>query len=308
MNKPDKKKNVSASVHQRLINLSKQSGETHDYLLVRFAIERFLYRLSLSPYVELLILKGGTLLLAWQGKSHRVTRDVDFLASGSQDLEEMKAIFSSICIHPIDFDDGITFIPDTIQCREIIEEKQYAGIRIEFKAKIHSSVELTVDIGFGDAITPKIEHIEFPTFFDEMPAPKLHAYPKYSVISEKFEAMISLGIANSRQKDFYDIWYMSQQFDFDGDILKQAIEKTFARRKTALPKTTPIVFTEDFYANSANQAQWKNFVKKLNNFNKSLGFENIVKGVELFLMPIVLSNETINLHWSPTERIWRNRT
>jgi predicted nucleotidyltransferase component of viral defense system len=307
MNKPDKKKNVSASVHQRLVNLSKHSGETHDYLLVRFAIERFLYRLSLSPYADQLILKGGTLLLAWQGKSHRVTRDVDFLAFASPDLVQMEAIFSSICTYPIDFDDGISFFADSIQCRQIIEEKQYTGIRIEFKAKIQSFVVLTVDIGFGDVITPKVENVEFPTFFDDMPAPKLRAYPKYTVISEKFETMISLGMANSRQKDFYDIWYMSQQFDFDGDILKQAIEKTFAKRKTALPKTTPMVFTEDFYANLANQAQWKNFVKKLNNFDKSLGFEHVVKGVAAFLMPIVLADDGINFRWSSTDRVWQNR-
>jgi hypothetical protein len=308
MSIPPNKSNMGQSVFTRLLNIAKQSGETHQYLLTRYAIERLLYRLSISEYAEQFILKGGTLLLAWQGKNHRVTRDVDFLGIGTSRIADIKQIFKTICLIPT-IDDGVIFLPERMMGEEIMENKRYAGARITLIAQIYSAKQtIQVDIGFGDVIIPRREKLAYPSQLD-MPAPQLWVYPKYTVIAEKFETMISLGIINSRLKDFYDVWLMARLFDFEGEILKQAIKSTFERRNRPLPANTPSAFTPEFYADKDRVIQWGSFIKRdiINQTGEIVTFTEVIQSIQSFIMPVIESSkqdQSFNAIWSKANLAW----
>lgn len=197
------KKNIAASVRERLFNISKKSGEPFDLVLVRYGLERFLYRIAVSPFADRFVLKGALLYFVWGEDAYRPTRDGDLLASGSSDLRDMEKTFKEVC--GIAFEDGIVFEADSVRAREIAEEKAYSGIRMNFVASLDRvKIPMQFDIGFGDAVTPGPERIRYPVLLD-FPAPELRAYPVYTVIAEKSHAMIVLGMQNSRMKDFYDL-------------------------------------------------------------------------------------------------------
>ncbi len=302
----DKPKNIGKSVSDKLKNISKQSRLLlFDDLLSQYANERLLYRLSQTPHVNQLILKGGSLFLVWlQGDTHRATQDIDFLATEPLHISDAESIVKHLCTMDVDVNDGIIFLPDTIQVYEL-----QSVIRIELTSHIDTPIQkLSIDIGYGDVITPEIQNITYPTLLPNMPAPKLQAYPQYTVIAEKFEAMIDLDMRNSRLKDFYDIWFICKHYRFDGAILKTAIERTFANRKTTIPTETPIVFTSEFYADKSKIAQWRSFLKK----DKALinpELESAIHEINKFLIPIVQAiaqQQLFPFVWNYHTLVWEN--
>jgi predicted nucleotidyltransferase component of viral defense system len=207
---PAKKPNTGHSVFQRLLNHARAQGEDFNLLLFRYGVERLLYRLSISPYAEKFILKGASLFLVWKGQNYRVTKDADLLGLGPADADHLIGVFRELCRTASVDVDGIEFVPDTVRAIPIREEQHYDGIRVTLEGLLHQArIPLQIDIGFGDAITPAPEKVTFPTLLNA-PAPKLLAYPRYTMVAEKLEAMVRLGIANSRMKDFYDVVALEQ--------------------------------------------------------------------------------------------------
>ena len=241
----ESKKNLPASVRQRLLNLSAARREPFDLILVRYGIERLLYRLSRSRHSGTFLLKGAMLFAVWSDGAHRPTRDVDLLGFGPADNEELKAIFVELCgleTAP----DGLTFLAESVAVTSIREEATYPGTRITLEARLEKvRIPLQVDIGFGDIVTPRPDEIDFPALLD-FPAPQLRAYPIYTVVAEKLEASVRLGEANTRMKDFFDLWFLSRRFTFEGEILREAVTRTFARRELALPTTLPVALSAEF--------------------------------------------------------------
>lgn len=251
-------KNIGASVRARLLNLSKANGQSFDLVLTRFALERLLFRLSRSPHADRFVLKGAMLLMSWFEDPHRGTRDLDLLGFGDPSSDAMLATFRDILAE--EADDGVVFDAEALRVDRIREELEYGGLRLRTTASIAGArINLTIDIGFGDALEPGAEVIEYPVMLD-LPAPRLRAYARETVIAEKFQAMVALGRANSRMKDFYDIWILSRSFTFDDDRLARAIAATFERRGTEIPTELPDALSPAFAADEQKQRQWQAFV------------------------------------------------
>lgn len=249
-------KNLPASVRQRLLMASQQRGEPFDLVLTQYAIERLLYRLSQSRYANRFLLKGAMLFRIWTENSHRPTRDLDLLGTGPAEADDLSAIFREICDSSVE-PDGLEFLGESVKASPIREETVYGGIRVNTEARLGNiRVHLQTDVGFGDAVTPEPVEIEFPGLLD-FPTPRLRSYPIYTVVAEKLEAMVLLGEANSRMKDFYDLWFLSRNFEFDGEILVSAIRATFGRRKTPLPPQLPPALHDEFAA--LKSVQWNAF-------------------------------------------------
>jgi hypothetical protein len=277
--------NIAASVKEKLLNRAKADKRPFNELLQYYAMERFLYRFSKSKYVKDFILKGALMLRVWESPEFRATMDIDFLGKIKNDEDLLKKAFAEIMEVEVD-DDGLTFLPDTIQAERITEDADYEGIRIRFQGVLGSAkIFMQVDIGFGDIIFPGPQESTLPTMLGS-PAPVLQAYTRESQIAEKFEAMISLGIANSRMKDFYDIWLLSRQFDFSSATLTEAIRLTFERRSTTLPNKVE-AFEASFI--DAKKSQWAAFRKRLDQPHVPESFDQVVKQIEMFLDPIVKS-------------------
>jgi predicted nucleotidyltransferase component of viral defense system len=274
-------KNMGASVRSRLLNLSKQRRQPFDLLLNNFVLERLLYRLSQTAYRDRFILKGAMLLTKWFEDPLRPTRDLDFLAIGDDDQDEMVRIFKEVCA--VSFNDGIVFDPDSVAIDRIREETEYGGLRITANATVDKAkVRLVIDIAFGDSAEPGLQEMDLPVLLD-FPAPHLRAYVPETVIAEKFQAMVMLGRANSRMKDLYDIWVLSRNFKFNGDKLPRAIVATFARRKTDIPSEPPDALTAAFANDPAKIQQWNSFVEDVNFQPGALG--DVIKDLAAFLMP-----------------------
>jgi hypothetical protein len=218
-----------------------------------------LYRLSQSQYANEFVLKGAQLFYVWTDSPHRTTRDLDLLRHGDSTIPELEAIFRNICQRPVEEPDGIVFLPDTVHGEQIREEAKYMGVRIHFAYRLGEiKGTLQVDVGFGDVVTPAPERVEFPSLLD-FPAPRLKAYPREAMIAEKFQAMVTLGINNSRMKDFFDLSVLAETFHFDGETLRRAIEATFNRRKTVVPTIVPVALTAQFAEDAIKQKQWQGF-------------------------------------------------
>jgi predicted nucleotidyltransferase component of viral defense system len=275
-------------VRQRLFNLAKQRGDDFEILLTRYAIERLLYKLSRSSHSSQFLLKGATLFAIWGGGSYRPTRDLDLHGSGDSSVQWLEQVFREICRVQAE-PDGLRFSAETVEGNDIREDLEYGGVRIILVAHLEQArVQIQVDIGFGDAVTPPPENIEFPTIL-EFPAPHLRAYRRETVVAEKFQAMVMLGIANSRMRDFYDIWFLSRRFEFSGILLSQAIKSTFERRGTALPTQAPVALTQEFSDNRDKQAQWRAFIGKAGLTLDQTTFPEITEGLNAFLMPPTLA-------------------
>ncbi|MFM8764913.1 MAG: nucleotidyl transferase AbiEii/AbiGii toxin family protein, partial [Spartobacteria bacterium] len=215
------KRNLAASVRQRLLVLGQKQGEPFDLILMRYGIERLLYRLGRSSHADRFLLKGAMLFRVWRDFSHRPTRDVDLLGFGSTETNDLEEIFRELCLQQVE-PDGLLFLPSTVKAELIREQAVYGGIRVTLEARLgNARVPIQCDVGFGDAVTPAPEQIEFPALLD-FPAPRLRSYPTYTVIAEKLEAIVLLGETNSRMKDFYDLWFLSREFEFDGNTLVAA--------------------------------------------------------------------------------------
>ncbi|MBP8882281.1 MAG: nucleotidyl transferase AbiEii/AbiGii toxin family protein [Kofleriaceae bacterium] len=254
-------KDIGASVRARLLRVARDQGEDFQLVLMRYANERLLFRLASSRYAERFVLKGAALFTLWTGKPHRATRDLDLLGFGDPGVDHMRGVFSEVLTLDVP-DDGVRFDLESLTVGLIREEQEYGGVRVEHVARLtNAQVRLQVDVGFGDAITPEPSVVEFPPLLD-FPAPRLRAYPRETVVAEKLEAMVQLGMANSRMKDFYDVAVLARDFDFDGVVLARAIRATFERRKTALPTAMPAALTNAFAEDPAKRTQWSGFVRK----------------------------------------------
>jgi predicted nucleotidyltransferase component of viral defense system len=289
--------NIPASVRQRLLNRARSDRRPFNELLQYYAMERFLYRLSKSSHVERFILKGALMLRVWRSPELRSTMDIDMLGRTSNDesdiIEQIRDIMAVNVEH-----DGVDFDSDSILTERISEAAGYEGIRIRFLASLGSArINIQIDIGFGDVVYPGPEKFDLPTMLN-YPAPRLLCYSRESSIAEKLEAIVKLGMMNSRMKDFYDIWLLSRYFNFDGITLAEAIRQTFERRGTALPGEIE-AFTEPFI--NAKEVQWAAFRKRLNNQSVLVSFSEIVTVVEGFLSPItagVSSARPGPTHWT----------
>lgn len=271
---------IAASVRARLLNRARQTRQPFDVLLTRFVHERLLYRLSRSPHADRFVLKGAMLLTTWLPGTARGTRDLDLLAFGESGEDRILAIFREVFATAVD--DGVEFDPNSLRAGPIREELEYGGIRLRGLAALsRARIAVVVDIGFGDAVEPGLDTIDYPALLD-LPAPRLRAYAPETVVAEKFQAMVALGRANSRMKDFYDIWVLSRTFAFAGDRLAQAIAATFARRRTAVPAEIPDALTPAFATDPLKQRQWAAFAAELDGAPGDL--EAIVRDLGPFLM------------------------
>ena len=254
-------KNLAASVHARLAQRRTKTGEDYNVLLVRFTVERLLYRLSRSRHREQFILKGAMLFALWEPALHRVTRDLDLLGFGQPTPERLTDIFQELCQMEVEAD-GVDFDSRSVACEDIRAQDEYAGIRVKLRASIGKAVvPLQVDVGFGDALAVAPEEITFPVLLD-MAAPKLRAYSRETVVAEKLEAMVKLGMLNTRFKDYFDLYYLAQKFSFTGDSLAKSIAATFKRRGTPFPAGLPAGLTPIFATDPAKVHGWQAFWRK----------------------------------------------
>lgn len=280
---PDRPRNVGASVRQRLLNLAHARGQPMELLLTRYALERLLHRLSLSAHRDRFVLKGAMLLVTWFDEPHRATRDLDLLGFGDPAHDALLATFREVMT--IEADDGVTFDIAALRIEPIREELEYGGSRLRTTAALAGArIPITVDIGFGDAVEPGIEDIALPVLLD-MPSPQLRAYPPETVIAEKLHAMVVLGMANSRMKDYYDVWMLTGAFELESERLRQAIVATFARRNTAVPQVVPDGLSEAFAVDAVKQRQWDAFARNLSGPVPDFGL--IVSDLRERLLPIL---------------------
>jgi len=290
-------KSMSASVRQRLLNRARSDHRPFNELLQYYAMERFLYRLSQSVHADRFILKGALMLRVWRSPELRPTMDIDMLGRTSNQEADIIAQIQDILTVDVE-KDGLAFDPDSIQAERITEGADYEGIRIRFLGALGAArINMQIDIGFGDVVYPESEESDLPTILNS-PEPRLLCYSRESSIAEKLEAMVKLGVLNSRMKDFYDIWSLSRQFDFDGANLAEAIRLTFERRGTELPAEIE-AFTEPFI--EAKQTQWVAFRKRLGQDHVPVSFREIAASVDSFLSPIVevlSSGRPISTNWA----------
>jgi len=255
------KTNLGASIRARLLNKAKVDGVDFNQILVRFALERFLYRISQSAHSEFYVLKGALLFTLWYDMPHRATRDADFLGFGASDLDSIRNAFSEIA--SIAVSDGIVFDPGSVTVEEIRKEAGYAGVRVLIGALLDGArCKTQVDIGFGDAVTPGPIQADYPTLIDDLPAPKLRTYPIYTVVAEKFHAIALLGMANSRLKDYFDLYVIFSRENLNTKTLAQAINATFTRRGMNVPSAMPTGLTEEFVNDASRQSIWSAFLRK----------------------------------------------
>lgn len=278
-------KNLAASVKTRLQNEAARRGEDFNLLLLRYGIERLLFRLSQSSHADRFLLKGAMLFVVWDEKTHRPTRDLDLLGFGPSEKENMRQVFQDVTTTPV-VHDGLVFEPESVRAEEIREDSAYGGVRVRLMAKLGSAeLPIQVDVGVGDAVTPAPETVWFPGLLD-FPAPQIRTYPVYTVIAEKFEAMVKLGIANTRMKDFHDVWFLTRRFQLDGSTLRQAIEATFTRRQTALP-IWPDPLSDAFASDSIKQTQWAAFIRRNDLTGLPSQFAEVVVWLREYLVPVL---------------------
>ena len=253
--------NVAASVRARLLNLAKAQRVDFNQVLVRFALERILYRMTQSPHADRFLLKGALLFTLWYDMPHRATRDADLLGFGASDLDSVSQVFRDIA--DVSVDDGIVFDPASVTVEEIRKEAGYGGVRVVIAGDLaRARCKTQIDVGFGDAVTPAPVDSVYPVLLDDLPAPRLLVYPKYTVIAEKLHAIALLGMTNSRLKDYFDLSVLLDRETLDIDLLAQAIKATFERRGMPPPESLPVGLTDEFADDASRQALWLAFLRK----------------------------------------------
>lgn len=296
--------NLSQSILARLLTLAKTRGDDYSLLLNRFALERLLCRVSLSPHADRFLLKGALLFALWYDDPHRPTRDADLLGFGPDDADNLIATFRDIAV--MDLGDGIVFDSESVRADTIREDNTYGGTRINLVARIGSArCALQVDVGFGDAVTPEAATVAFPTLLQDFQAPVLRVYPIYTVIAEKYQAMVMLGQANSRMKDFYDLAVIGRRTELDGATLAGAIAATFVRRNTAIPTERPLALTGQFSEDAAKVHQWQAFLNK-NRLNADTLVDTVAL-LDLLLWPptvAVAAQSGATATWMPEPGKW----
>lgn len=287
--------NTAASVRARLLNASKLSGEDFQSVLVRYVIERFLYRLGKSKHRDAFLLKGAMLFVLWRGHPHRPTKDLDLLGFGDPTPEEVAKRITDIVGVPCH--DGVVFEPGSIETERIKEDADYEGIRIRLIARLEQAkVRIQVDVGFGDAVIAEPSASTFPTIIDRIEAPVLRVYPPEVVVAEKLQAMVVLDIRNSRMKDFFDLWVLARTRTFQLVPLSAAIRATFERRNTVLPDRRPFALTDPFLLDAGKVQQWTGFVKRLRLDSETPFLVAVGKEIARFLDPVFAQ--------SPAEKTW----
>lgn len=292
-------KNIAVSTRQKLLNKARKDQRPFAELLQYFAMERFLYRLSQSKYKDKFILKGALALLAWNAPTVRPTKDIDLLGEFDNNVEVIIQVISEICKQNVEPDDGLNFDIKTITGIKIKEGADYQGVRVRFLSYLDTAkVTMQIDIGFGDSVYPKPEINSYPTLLD-LPPPKPLSYSKETTIAEKLEAMVKLGKLNIRMKDFYDIWLLSRQFQFNGLDLQKSIIGTFSQRGTELSPEIE-AFSESFI--KAKDVQWKAFGKNINSETIPVNFKVVAAQIKNFIQPIIeatLNKDEYNKSWLP---------
>jgi hypothetical protein len=289
--------NLSASIHQRLLNKAASERRPFSELLQYYANERFLFRLGKSPYSQQFILKGAFVFLAWQAPLTRPTRDLDFLGYTENSVENLVQIVRKICVQPVE-PDGVSFDSDSVEGEIINEDADYQGVRIKFHGYLGKArIDLRLDTGFADIVTPRPVELEIPPLLDGIKKPIILAYPPESVIAEKFQAMVELGLVNSRMKDFYDLWFLANSMAFEAVFLHEALTNTFKRRNTVFPQKEPIAFTGEFAA--LKQGQWEVFLRKNRIVNAPMHLSVVIKKLEVFFKPLIQSDNLEGWQWSP---------
>lgn len=282
--KDRKIKNVAASVRQRLLNVAQASGRPFQEVLQYFAMERFLFRLSQSKHADRFVLKGALMLTVWRVSATRPTKDIDLLGRMPNSIEHVASAIRDACRQPVE-PDGLTFDPGSVAGTVIKEDTDYEGVRVNFRGSLQNiPLTMQVDVGFGDVVFPNPTMTEYPTILDHSP-PRLRGYSRETAIAEKFEAMVKLGLLNSRMKDFYDIWQLSRQFDFDGTTLTSAIEKTFSHRGTAVTPD-PTAFSPGFASEPTKLTQWQAFLRKSRIQDTPKDLITVVSAIAAFLSPL----------------------
>lgn len=278
---PKAPQNLPASVRARLLNLAQAQGLPFDLVLTRYVLERLLYRLSQSKVAHRFVLKGAMLMMTWFEEPHRGTRDLDLLGFGDPNPEALAQAFREVMA--IAAEDGLVFDVEALRTEPIREDVDYGGVRLKTVATLdRARIPVTIDIGFGDALEPEAVQIDYPVLLD-MPIPRIRAYARETVVAEKFQAMVALGRANTRLKDFYDLWALSKSYEFDPERLALAIAATFARRDTVVPTEPPDALTAGFAEDAAKQAQWRAFIRDIEAAPPDLAL--VVRELEAFLMP-----------------------
>jgi hypothetical protein len=278
------KRNVVASVLARLRNETAEQGGPFEQVLQLYAIERFLYRLSKSPHAHSVVLKGALLLKTIGIPRARPTMDIDLLRQGKSDRDTLIALVRD-CALIDDPTDGITFDATNIVAEDIAKDAEYLGTRVRISARMDNvRLRVQIDFGVGDVVVPGFRLIEYPTYLDQ-PAVPLRAYPVEAAIAEKFQAMVELDVANSRMKDFYDIWICSEHLNFDGPTLAKSIAATFAKRDTPLPTQPPIALTAAYFEADPHKRQWQAFVKRIREPGFAGRFAKVVERIAGFVMP-----------------------
>ena len=300
-------RNLEASVKSRLLVIARERREEFQNVLTRYAGERFLYRLSVSPYRESFVVKGASLFVLWLGSPHRPTRDLDLLGFGSQEPASIIEIFQALCRQPVEAD-GLTFDAESVSVSTARENEKYAGLRVVFQARLgNAKISMQVDIGFGDTVMPLAMETEMPSLLNA-PAARLLVYSRETVVAEKCEALIDLGLSNSRLKDFYDLRHLAAHFDFEGALLCRALTATLERRGTNVPALPPPALTADFYGDTDRARQWRAFYEKIGSSSEALvSLEDCIHDLLIFLMPplqAIRDQAAFNALWQSTQRQW----
>lgn len=293
--------NVPASVLARLNSLARRRGTDFQVVLSRYVLERLLYRLSVSSQRDRYILKGALLFPLWLDDPLRPTRDLDLLGHGEPDPEDVASRMREVMATEV-VDDGVVFDIAGLRAAAIRENASYGGVRVQTDARVaRARIPVRIDVGFGDAVVPAAEEVEYPSLLDA-PTPRIRAYPRETVVAEKFEAIVALGEANSRMKDLYDLWALSDQFAFRGDALTASIRATFMRRGTEIPARVPVGLTDEHAMSSDKMAQWRAFLGREQLAADPGALVDVVARLRPFLMPIaeaVAGDAAFDADWLP---------
>jgi len=292
---------LSRSIQTRLVAHARTLGVETELVLTRYAVERFLYRLSRSPYAERFILKGALLMLAWLGETIRPTRDADLLGSGELSDQALAGIFREVCVVDVE-PDAVAYDPNSLRIDPIRDEDAYGGRRVKIRAQSGSArVRVQVDVGIGDAVSPGPEWLEYPSLLD-LPRPRLMAYRPETFLAEKVHAIVVLGSNNSRMRDFFDIYALTRFKAFNADLLAGALRATFERRRTAIPDWPPSALKPGFSASREKQAQWRAFLAKSALPSDSPTLAEVAERLAQFMEPAIKAARTgtsLGLFWRP---------
>ncbi len=304
--------NIAASVRARLTSLSARQGQPFNDLLLLYTLEGFLRRVAQSPHAEQLVLKGGLLMFSMSAALGRTTRDLDLMGEHLRiDQEAVAALIRELCTQPLAEDDGLRFDPDNIETEIILEEGDYQGVRAKLYAYLgRARSRVIIDIAAGDPIVPGPRDLSFPTLLGQESL-TIKAYSVESLIAEKFHALALRGLRTSRLKDCYDLWALSREHPFDGALLQQAIQATFAARDLPFTPELPAILTPAFAEDEQKQQQWTAFRTGKSAASAPAALAEALALVITFLKPLweaSAAGQTFSGTWDCTDRLWREVT